>query len=652
MRSFMPRVLAISLLWTGTFSATPALCQTIGLPAASSTASPFPPVSKSLGAMLQGALKADSPGAEFLRGSLQPSLAAIARLDLRRDWDSRALGSLARHLPPDFPSRLEMLVRSPRYDLTEAGIVATELAQAHEKGLAEAESFVLFRAGEVLDLAARGKLGAAELRKESALLEAFDLYGPEVELITAGVRRAAKSARADELIESSRRIAQELLGPGSAGSLPDGGGKADSRVLKGPRGFALRPAREAQWARLEACLDEREDFSKWDISKVLEHGERLRRAAEEATAAIRTRAQAESYLDILTSAFRRFGPDIGDHFRNLDLARPLARLRAELSAGEIRALLRKISEVSPGRAWQDQTPALKIALVPSEALRYIRDLPDDRLIGFVRDWEASRNLASAFLSLPERTKARGRERVRAMLTRVDSEAAQDKELPKLIARGPLVKKRNLELVYALLTLESLRGATEALPGRTDEAAVASRLNAYFRRNFPDPGTGRGGYDAGVIFAVARAIQRDLRDFLDEESYVVLFGSFPNGKASLSRSDVDVRLSGKMTDFYARIFGYGASGSLMGYWVRPFPPEYRPDSPHVRFQQALKRAEDAVAAALGREKFDPSELLSIVNPSPYAATISPIMVKITRDRLFLQVHDSFGVGVVREIEITP
>lgn len=321
---------------------------------------------------------------------------------------------------------------------------------------------------------------------------------------------------------------------------------------------------------------------------------------------------------------------VRDLLKEIDFASSLTHFRDDLDANEKSKLLSDIASV-PNDRWQSMLPAFQIALEPQFIFSFVDNLPNSSFINSSEKGVLGPSFYTAMTALPKTIKKDLASQIAQHYSNISKDDEAITQLGRFTIRGPKVVKRNLEIVYRFLFEHDLKSLIQTLPSASTKLEMLASVNRYISTTTSGlTGGGRGNYDFSLVLNVAKQLQSHLQEHLDDrENYIQLYGSFPNGKANLLSSDVDVHLSDRMSEAFL--------------------------SPYTNFQTVfmdlMANAENPIAEALGQLHFEKGKLVTYIVESPSVsaerrhgvinnfAEYNPIVVKILKGQISIQIFDA-------------
>lgn len=220
------------------------------------------------------------------------------------------------------------------------------------------------------------------------------------------------------------------------------------------------------------------------------------------------------------------------------------------------------------------------------------------------------------------------------------------------------QRRNREIVHRLIYNDEFRDLLNQLKRKSSVSTevLVNAIDEYWAKvhHYPTQHN-RPNYSFQRVLDVAKAIQTSpFAPYLENE-YVLLFGSFTNGKANLQTSDIDLHPSSNIVQqFLDNQLTYKYHDAT----INPHSEHSKltPTDAALKMSKRLVRTEQAIAQILKRSAYKPSELLGIIpNDDPFFAIptlgfYNPLILKVTTTKMSLFIVDAFDSGKVFEIEI--
>ena len=367
----------------------------------------------------------------------------------------------------------------------------------------------------------------------------------------------------------------------------------------------------------------------------------------------------------------------------VDAVKPLVEFRGQFTPAqkkEFLAILNRIEVFNPdhyGDSWRQYAQAHRMALEPEAIFNYLKGITDrgEYARGFAEQHRAEhfhQGTITAVQSLPENIRLeakdaalKGYRDTQAMGRLHLEDFGPDQNIHPEVFKDFLydVKKerRNWETACRVLTEPEFQKFYGSLRGQT--RIRVKDLNEAVKLYWKSIGFTDNGYTFEQVYATARRIQKGplSRSLKDED--LLLYGSFPNGKARIGRSDVDVHPSvGLMKKYYKAFKDQKNSGTFADFRDRldrkPAPPEAE------KMSAQLLQTEREVAEVLNVKSYEPAELMTMVLLSPHdqaakrffakemLGQYNPISVRVTKTKIFLEVYDAYQTRNQLRLEILP
>jgi hypothetical protein len=153
----------------------------------------------------------------------------------------------------------------------------------------------------------------------------------------------------------------------------------------------------------------------------------------------------------------------------------------------------------------------------------------------------------------------------------------------------------------------------------------------------------------------KAIQKSSIAPYFKDDYVLLYGSFANGKADIQDSDIDLHPGPKFLQQYL-------NNRLTSKYNKPEKDphsEYStiiPTAESIEMSERLLKTEQILAQLTSRSSYDPSQFMTIVPSNGSFFKIqnlgyyNSLIVKVTHSQLSLYIVDTFGSGQIFEVII--
>lgn len=342
-------------------------------------------------------------------------------------------------------------------------------------------------------------------------------------------------------------------------------------------------------------------------------------------------------------------------YSDVDYALPLLKIRGQFSKGQVDRLMHILSLLKEkDNYWEDMVWPVEILFFPTRYRNYYEfensiTQYSSRSKGTKFSSYFNYATVTALKNLPEDKHLRMRKFFydKIMIFRNDP---------------PLNKftRRNAELFYRALHENQFQSMLSGLVGHSENGRLDSKIAAQQIDRFWLELGFAPKFEFADVLAVATLIQKGpLRSFLGN-GWIYLYGSFTNGGAQFPQSDIDLHLSPALEQLHEDMFGYEGTFAK---------PEASKTGPRVELLQTqFFDLERLIARELGvRKKFlvlsgyTPGKFLSVSSgralfapedwfTPKYMSIESPLMVRITKDRIFLQVYDAFHSRRLFEVEL--
>jgi hypothetical protein len=332
-----------------------------------------------------------------------------------------------------------------------------------------------------------------------------------------------------------------------------------------------------------------------------------------------------------------------------DWIRPVLKLRHLMTPGQKFALLTKFQKIlselrttnKPSRhSWGQLETSLRLALFPQTFAAYIEGVPANTRFIFDQSTYFNQGAQSALKALPTEMILPARQKVSAELVKsYTNESGDHKE-----------RRRNLEAVYHLLHKENFSQFLRQIKmSRTHRPEPLTQIiDTLWRQSLGGiRQTGRGEYSFRQVLDSATLIQKELQQVLGE-SYIDLYGSFPNGKAHGLSSDIDIHPGPELMKTYIQVF---TEKGLNYANLNSAPRGSKPIPAFAEVLSAtLTNTEKKLAQLLGRSSYRPSELMTIVPALPdgladrfFVPSViqfyNPLKLRVYKNHLELHIYDA-------------
>jgi hypothetical protein len=347
-------------------------------------------------------------------------------------------------------------------------------------------------------------------------------------------------------------------------------------------------------------------------------------------------------------------------WRNLstvDYARPLLAIRNQFSQLQIEQLFQIFDSLRTREYgyWEKVLLPVEILFKPELSKKYF-DFQDD-ITEYAKNLVDGTNYAKDFTyatvtalsNLPQEQRNKMRE---FFLSQIH-EFRKNPPLNKFT-------RRNAEILYRALFENEFQEFLSDLVQHTSSGKIDTRFATQRIEMFWGQLSFGSDYDFSDVLSVVEIIQDGpVGPFLREET-IYLYGSFANGTAVFPKSDIDIHLSPNLEKLYEQTFGYDGTFAK---------PEDDVDNENLKpLQKAFFKLEKSMARMLGVRRnlpflsgYMPGKFLSVSTGttlfgpkdwfSPkYTSQQSPITIKISRNKVILQVFDAYRSRRLYEVEL--
>ncbi len=267
----------------------------------------------------------------------------------------------------------------------------------------------------------------------------------------------------------------------------------------------------------------------------------------------------------------------------------------------------------------------------------------------------NQTLSRAIEKLPLEIQQQAQAEIKMQMSTIRlNEELMSMENGKLQIPNSRLYRRNLETIASMLA----RGNFEILKKKFEKLGVESRIeliaavDEYYLQLGKSLTPERGRYSFAKVLQAAEIVQSAFYEFLKtDEQFITIYGSFPNGKAALKVSDIDIKLStdlllAQTNKTEAEIINSPFSllfSNMVESEINTLPNNF------FKFWGKYKQAE----VELGKKIFNrlptqPSELMTtLYPPRDYSHNsfdvrwYNPLVLKINRDHIVLQLSDLSG-----------
>ncbi len=343
--------------------------------------------------------------------------------------------------------------------------------------------------------------------------------------------------------------------------------------------------------------------------------------------------------------------DVGIVYRlqALDFIGPVVRFRDQMTLEQKNTLMKDFETVhrygmdqslESHRRWGALQSAFRLALFPETLPDFIKNTSSDVDYGASGvNFAFGPSVRIALASVPAKMKQEARNVLTQELQKEFS-AAKNGEGKR--------RRRNLETIHYYLSAKNLLSIAQDLDGKTvRETVLVEWIDQHWAPIVTAPmPKGVGEYSFKAVLDIAKIVQQKMAGQFSG-SYIELYGSFPNMKAHLATSDVDVHLGDTLMLKYLEAFSENRNFAD--------PKNIRTKGGEAP-QQAqslandLVKTESAIAKFLGRTEYKPSELMTLVPISPKSFNkfyeprkyqfYNALKVVVYEDKIVVQVYDLF------------
>lgn len=347
----------------------------------------------------------------------------------------------------------------------------------------------------------------------------------------------------------------------------------------------------------------------------------------------------------------------------INFVEPLIKMRSSLTANEKMDLLQSIDglkatiqepNIIAQKYWDLQFETMKLALEPTRAHAYIKDIPGDQQLIQNTNHYLTVSLQRVLETLPPKEALRLSE----SLTK-DIQVAYKNKDPEMKNH-----RRNLEALHRIVNSKTVSKYYAALKGKTSlTKAEASHVVEQFWNEFfkmPTQKRWRSEYSFDMVLKAAGALpDSPLWKHMGPESSLEVYGSFPNGKADFKKSDFDLHVSKDLAGKFIQSFT-----DRNRNYADPFADTFR-DQPTgeahqaiIDFSSDLVATEKRIAEAMGVSRYKPSELMTIVplldksfHTPEKINYYNPISLRLENGKMYLEFSDITKQRPTLKIELT-
>ncbi len=276
----------------------------------------------------------------------------------------------------------------------------------------------------------------------------------------------------------------------------------------------------------------------------------------------------------------------------------------------------------------------------------------------------NQTFSSAIEKLPSKIQHQAQNEImRQMSTITLNEEQMSMKNGKLQTPNSRLYRRNLETIASLLTRESIEILKNKL-GKSNlgRDQIVAAVDEYYLRIGKLLSSERGNYSFTKVLQAGEIIQKKLFEFLKTDlQYISVYGSFTNGKASLKISDIDIKFSTELLLAITQKTEAEVNKSPFSLFFADMVKRDLTNLPYdfLKFWKNYEEAEIELGEkVLGRSPIQSSELLATLYPPRDYSNNSfdvrwynPLVLKITRDHIILQLVDLPGDLSLTEISVS-
>ena len=387
-------------------------------------------------------------------------------------------------------------------------------------------------------------------------------------------------------------------------------------------------------------------------------------------------SSSAEYLRELLSDLARF-----------DSVEPILRIQHHFSAeqrGEFLRLLDRTAatfDTQDTTLWNNFTASYRMLFEPDSILEYLARIGGRESLArnFAEEHEMqnfSKGTLTAIQNLPEETRLRAK--AVALKQYRDTQALANAGI-KDFGSGQDIKpaeleqfkneakreRRNWETLYRALTEPEFQAFFRGLQGRASVrwSELASQVETYWR----SIGLGGNANSFKDVYSAARTIQQSSIGAGLKGEDLLLYGSFPNGKALPRSSDLDLHPSRGLMKKYVELFKdkHSQEGTFAKIPERRWDRSKPPVAAH-KVSKQLVELERELARALRVHEYEPGSFMTMVltRPAPpheaqrdfWAREMinqyNPLTVRVTKTKIYLEVYDAYKSRTLQRIEILP
>ncbi|WP_374030431.1 hypothetical protein [Bdellovibrio bacteriovorus] len=300
----------------------------------------------------------------------------------------------------------------------------------------------------------------------------------------------------------------------------------------------------------------------------------------------------------------------------INFIEPLIKMRSSLTPAQKKDLIDSIDgfksaiqepNIHSLKLWHLQFEAMKMALEPTRADAYIKDIPGDIQLVHNTTHHLTVSVQRVLETLPAKEAARLSESLAA-----DIQTAYKNKDPEMKNH-----RRNLEALHRIVNAKTVSKYYAVLQDKSSLTKTeASRIVEQFWNEFykmPTKKRWRSEYSFDLVLKTAGTLpETPLWKHLGPGSSFEIYGSFPNGKADLKKSDFDLHLSKDLAWKFIQSFT-DRNRNYADPFADPFrtQPTGEARQAIVDFSNDLVATERRLAEVMGVSRYNPSELMTIV-----------------------------------------
>jgi hypothetical protein len=358
--------------------------------------------------------------------------------------------------------------------------------------------------------------------------------------------------------------------------------------------------------------------------------------------------------------------------RHLDYLSPFRAQPKNLPYSEAQNFSRFLHEKSIGAdstliAWWPLSRAYDILLAPQKARETLQELFQVQESLF-NDWSyegkwLDRSLMTSLGLLPPAVQNSALKMVQQMQKQFGQWYSKQEFASEAEAIQKKMPRRNMQTLQRILLQAKFQANLSELQNSAPRQMVTTAFLSRLEQTLQPFQTKKTSYTMRVVLAVALQIHKVFGKNFEDEDFVEIFGSFPNLAADLKTSDIDLIFSDQLDD----VFRKEIKGGFLGPGSFASTDLLLKSTSGGRLAQLLLQAESEAQSILGLKRSS-GELLSPTcqsvtihkgaafveerreNLMRYFASVSPVTILISQQKIILRIYDSFKTAPGAKSEV--